>query len=291
MLCPQNRQDSAMLVRKLALVAAVVGVFTITGRTFAKDDVDTTGTTYTQDEPEKPKSFVERLDAFGKKIASGFLPAKTKTPQSGETSDPSGTPQNSEPPMKDPRIVSRNDMLPDPSDNEPATPRAGSIFAKPKPKPSDDYDPTLSMDEFLPKKKQPAAGPKAVETPKSVETPKTVEPPKPVARSLHERMEDFRKSPFDSDGEATPDSRVSAPPQQPPHAEVPKDERDADIGSPYPENRPIAAQRAARRRVPRLPAPRNLSTKRKMLIRPWSKPSRSRRTMSFPRNPSTIARP
>jgi uncharacterized repeat protein (TIGR01451 family) len=225
-----------MLVRKLAFIAAVVGILAISGKTFsAEDDVDTAGATPAQHEPQKPKSFVDRLDAFGKKIASGFLPAKKKqTVLPSETSDPAETPLKSEPAMKDPRILSRNDMLPDSSDKEPATPRAGSMFSKPKSKPSDDYDPTRSMDELLPKTKPPAAHPKPVET------------PKPVARSLHERMEDFRKSPFDSDEEATPDSRVSAPPQRPSHANVPKDESGPDVGSPYPENRPIVAQRAAR---------------------------------------------
>ena len=53
-----------MLVRKLLVIAAVVGILTITGKAFA------------QDEPEKPKTLIERLDAFGKTIFGGILPAK-----------------------------------------------------------------------------------------------------------------------------------------------------------------------------------------------------------------------
>lgn len=175
-----------MLVRKHLVIAAVIGILTIPGRAFA------------QDEPEKPKTFVERLDAFGKTIFGGILPAKQDVPKPSKTSEDSGLPQRSESPEKGARVVTRGSMLAEDSDQEPVTPRAGSIFSQPKPKSSSDYDPTLSMEEFLPKKTPPPA------------RSQVAEKPKPVARSLHERMADYRKSPFDSGDEGSSGSRLSA---------------------------------------------------------------------------------
>ena len=145
-----------MLVRKHLVIAAVIGILTIPGRAFA------------QDEPEKPKTFVERLDAFGKTIFGGILPAKQDVPKPSKTSEDSGLPQRSESPEKGARVVTRGSMLAEDLDEEPVTPRAGSIFSQPKPKSSSDYDPTLSMEEFLPKKPPPPARSQVAEKPKPV---------------------------------------------------------------------------------------------------------------------------
>ena len=88
-----------MLVRKLLVVAALIGTVTITGRTLAQDqprDAAIVDRTYPQDqtaEPEKPKSLVERFDAFRKKIADGIFPPKKKQPMPSETSEPSENPR------------------------------------------------------------------------------------------------------------------------------------------------------------------------------------------------------
>ena len=215
-----------MLVRKLLLIAAVIGILTITGRAFA------------QDEPEKPKSFVERLDAFGKTIFNGFRPAKKDVPKPSKASADSESPQQSDSPEKGARVVTRGSMLAEDSDNEPVAPRAGSVLSRPKPESSANDDPTLSMDEFLPKKPPPAVRPQVIERPKPEAHP-------PVPRSLHERMADFRKSPFESDDEGTSIARVSPPPERPSEPIIQKEKGDSDIESPYPERQPKVAQRVA----------------------------------------------
>ncbi|MFZ1936796.1 MAG: hypothetical protein WCB27_00900 [Thermoguttaceae bacterium] len=228
-----------MLVRKLLVVAALIGTVTITGRTLAQDqprDAAIVDRTYPQDqtaEPEKPKSLVERFDAFRKKIADGIFPPKKKQPMPSETSEPSETREKSAVPPKDPRIVSRSDMLPDASGGEPAGPRAGSILAKPKSATAANDDRTLSMDEFLPKGKASASHPTTEET------------AKPAPRSLHERMADFRNSPFDSDDQPDSGPHVSAPPPMPADATAQKENKDADsdIDLAYPGIPPTAAQR------------------------------------------------
>ena len=83
MLRPENRQDSAMLVKRLLIVAAVVGTLAFSSRAFAQDESRETTTTVAaaadsqdgpqkaNDTPPKPKSFVERLNNFGKTIFGG----------------------------------------------------------------------------------------------------------------------------------------------------------------------------------------------------------------------------
>jgi len=202
-----------MLVRKLLLAAAVIGILGITGKAFA------------QSEAEKPKTLVDRLDAFGKSIFGGILPAKKPIPK------PSETPQKSESPQKDTRLVSRGSMLPETSEEEPAAPRAGSILAKPNPGPSANHDPTLSMDEFMPENTLPAVRRQVVET------------PRPTTRLLHERLSGFRKSAFDSDAEDNSSERAGIPPERASDAVAQKVEGDSDLNSPYSESRPIVAQR------------------------------------------------
>jgi uncharacterized repeat protein (TIGR01451 family) len=254
-----------MLVRKLFLVAAVIGIITATGRTFAQDEpreITATGGAYAQDEPERPKSFVERLDAFGKKIVNGILPSKKQSSKPSERSEPSQVGENAESPQHGPPIVSRNDMPRDDSDDGRAGPRAGSILEKPqkpeKPKlgPTANDDPTLSMDQYLPKRKLPPARPKVAETPAQVTETRTQvsETPQPAPRSLHERMAAFRKSPFDSDDQSVPEAPIDVQPQKPAVGmtgrvekakkveKVEKGATDADADSFYPENRPIEAR-------------------------------------------------
>ncbi len=231
-----------MLVRKLLFVAAVVGSLTVTARTFAQDQPRDTGpadSTYPQDQPaapQKPKSFVERLDAFGKKVFGGILPAKKNRPKPSDVSEPSETGEKPAAPSKDPRIVSRHDMLGELTDEEPAAPRAGSVLEKPNSQSAQHDDRTLSMDEFLPTRKPPAARAEAEE-----------ETPNPAPRSLHERMAGFRNSPFDADDQADSGAHLSAPPQPPADTTVQREKKDIDSDNEpiYPED-----QAAARRVAP-----------------------------------------
>jgi uncharacterized repeat protein (TIGR01451 family) len=232
-----------MLVRKLLVVAAVIGILTIAGRTFAEDEsreATAARGTYSQDEPQEPKkptSFVERLDAFRNKVVSGILPSKKKPAKPSEAAQPSETRPNPESAKKDTRVVSRKEMLPDAAGGEPAAPRAGSILEKPKSGPAVHDDPTLTMDQFLSNRKPPTARPKTLETPR-------VETPERSPRSLQERMAAFRRSPFDDDQHAA-STPVSEPRQQSADVPVQKEKGDSnlDIDSPYPENQPVPARR------------------------------------------------
>ncbi len=241
-----------MLVRKLLVAAAVIGILTVTGRTYAQyepREATVTGGTYAQDEPEKPMSFIERLDAFGKSVFGGLLPSKKRPAKPSETSRPSATSepaetyQRPESAQRDLRVVPRDGMLPDGSDDQRAVPRAGSVLVKPGPESTLNNDPTLSMDRFLPKRTQPPARPQAVA--------ETVETAKPAPRLLYQRMEAFRKSPFNSDdGQSGVGQPRNAQPRRPADVIVRSEKKEKedggwDIDSLYPEDRPIVARRVA----------------------------------------------
>lgn len=257
-----------MLVRKLLLVGTVIGILSAAGATFAGEEPrNNSDATYSSiaaynEEPERPKSFVERLDTFRKKVANSLMPTTKKPSKPSEGAKPSEAGQGEAPP-KGARVVSRKEMLRDISDEEPRGPRAGSVFGKPTHESPTHSDPPLSMDQYSPKRPQQQARATTAETPRkvvkpqAVETPTTVEPSQAAPSSLHKRMAAFRDSPFDSDDVGSNVSE-NAPPPQPTNAaakkDVPKKAKTAEpeLESPYSEDgpmeaRPVVPARAATR--------------------------------------------
>jgi uncharacterized repeat protein (TIGR01451 family) len=141
------------------------------------------------------KSLLERLDDFGKSIFDGILP-----PEKPKTSDKKASNKKSSAQRSDDR-VSADDPW-----NEPNAPRAGSILSdppqraksKPRAKPAE-------TEEYLPEERE-------LDYPRGADgAPKPVRKPaadrslledlddnvvRPVARPLHQRMNEFRESVF-----------------------------------------------------------------------------------------------
>ena len=276
-----------MLVKRLLIVAAVVGTLAFSSRAFAQDESRDTTTTVAaaadsqdgpqkaKDTPPKPKSFVERLNNFGKTIFGGGLPLRRKPAKASATSDPSATSQEPGPAATGPIIVSVDDTGHSAVANYAANGRAGSILAKPKTPDKDDTP--LSMAEPLPKVKPPAARPMLVET------------PKPASAELHERMESFRSPPFDSDEAGTADSAARCQPQQMPAEtrapsapsvpilpSVPTEERQLQADSPRPQTPPILAQRDSLEAHLPGRGPRSQFTNWTTIGRTWPTPERCR---------------
>jgi uncharacterized repeat protein (TIGR01451 family) len=210
-----------MPVKKLIAVVAFIGILGVVGTAFAQDDGGTSDTSTKSEKSTKPKTLLDRLDAFGKSIFGDIVPAKKKA-------------KGTSPSAKDDGSTWRESVEAESPDDGS---RAGSILAK-----------SSRSDKRLPVAANPgkgdgpifaetkigtapaeAAQPSADVTPENAEaeSPRSADAsPKPAQRPMHERLEGFRHSVFavtDEHEQSAPKVRAAVEPARSPTTDKEKE--------------------------------------------------------------------
>lgn len=234
-----------MLVR--SFVGTLVGLAVLFGASVASAEDKTTEQTTekTVGKAERPKSFFDRIDNFGRSVIGGILPLeKTKAKQPAPTM-PSRT-----------AVPKSYPLNAEPADESPSVPRAGSVPRGEVTRPSvvaravrDPVEPPTDDIPTLVARQDNVRMPTMRDRPADEPLPESPAAPivsKPVPRPLHERLARFQRSPFGATGatevteEAPPEPENTPPvPKTSPAEKTPSAEKIAPIPTPTPK--PIPA--------------------------------------------------